>query len=411
MHSRILFITILVLNAYTSRGQQEGIPQLIRAPYLQTAIADSISILWKTDVATTCKAMVRVQNDTAWQTISGKVTKARAGYGSTVTIHGLKKAMRYQYKIFTNDRELSKTDSLFFRAPVDATEAFTFFTAGDIGEPVGEGGKPDKMAVGIMKLKQQPHFGLLLGDIVYPNGESEGYDKHLFPYFKDVFSNIPTFAVLGNHDWVVDPEENFLKEWKLPNNGHYYSFDYGNTHFVGLDSKNGDFHEFEKQRAWLIADLEKAQGKYDWLIVFLHHNGKTCTYKDDNKKVVELYPLFTKYKVDVVLNGHAHTYERLNPMNDKGLPIRKYIGAGNVYRNPEGFISITAGSGGKLRGFGSDPTAYTPNPSQCVHPNLVAFTKHLWAFMQIHVSGKQLWAEAIDTKNGSVFDFFRITKE
>jgi predicted phosphodiesterase len=405
---RIIFIATSILGWHLCSGQQT-IPQILRAPYLQTALADSVSILWKTASGTSCKAMVRAEN-TTWRTATGTVAKAKYGYMNTVTIHGLQHGVRYQYRIFTDDQELLKKDSLDFISPVDTKRPFSFFTAGDIGEPVGEGGKPDKMAVGITKLKERPNFGLLLGDIVYPNGESEGYDKHLFPYFRDVFARIPTFAVLGNHDWVVNPEENFLKEWKLPGNGHYYSFDYSNAHFIALDSKNGDFHEFDKQKAWLESDLRNAQGKYDWIIVFLHHNGISCTYKEDYTKVMELYPLFAQYKVDVVLNGHAHTYERLNPMDGKGMPIQKHINTPNVYRQPEGFISITAGSGGKLRGFGTDPTYYAPDPERCSHPKLVAFSKHLWAFMQIHIDGRQLWAEAIDTKDGSVFDYFRVVK-
>jgi hypothetical protein len=152
--------------------------------------------------------MVRAEN-TTWRTAAGVVVKAKYGYMNTVTIHGLQRGVRYQYRIFTDEQELLKKDTLDFVSPVDIKRPFNFFTAGDIGEPVGEGGKPDKMAVEIMKLKDRPDFGLLLGDIVYPNGESEGYDRHFFPYFKDVFTKIPTFAVLGNHDWVVNPEENF----------------------------------------------------------------------------------------------------------------------------------------------------------------------------------------------------------
>ena len=76
----------------------------------------------------------------------------------------------------------------------------------------------------------------------------------MFQYFGDIFPYVPVFTVLGNHDWY-EPEENYIQEWKLPGNEHYYSFDHGNVHFVGLDTKNGELFEYEAQLEWLEDDL------------------------------------------------------------------------------------------------------------------------------------------------------------
>ena len=161
---------------------------------------------------------------------------------------------------------------------------------------------------------------------------------------------------------------------------------------------------------WLKNDLEAARGKANWIIVFLHHNGKSCTYKEDYANVVALYPLFEQYDVDLVLNGHAHTYERLNPMNGLGEVIPEYIGSNQDYRAPQGFISITVGSGGKLRGIGSDPKPFTPDPENCRHKDLVAHADHLWAFLKISVNGKQLKGQSYATEDLHLIDEFMIQK-
>ncbi|AHM60305.1 hypothetical protein D770_10240 [Flammeovirgaceae bacterium 311] len=381
-------------------------------PYLQTALADSISIVWRTSSAGHCAVAYKKRAAAEWQQLKGVTHNKRfGGVENLVTIKGLEAGSEYQYRIFTDGHELAQEKAFSFRAPKEASAPFTFYAAGDIGEPVKDEGKPDKMAQQISRLATAPDFGLLLGDIIYPNGESEGYDQHLFNYFADVFSRIPTFALLGNHEWNVNPEVNFIQEWKLPGNEHYYSFDRGNTHFIALDSKKGQFYDYEKQKEWLINDLKQAKAKgYQWLVVLLHYNGKSCTYKPDTERVIELYPLFAEYGVDLVLNGHAHTYERLNPMNGEGVVLYELIGKHKEYQDVAGFISITVGSGGKLRGVGTDPTPFKPNPKRCKHPNLVAVSSHDWAFLRVEVDGNKLQAEAISSLNGEVLDSFSITK-
>jgi hypothetical protein len=370
-----------------------------------------VSILWKTNTGTSCKVAWKAESDTLWKDLAGTVTLRRIGVANQVTIRGLRAGAGYQYRIFTDETELSPETPFAFHAAFAPETPFSFFAAGDIGEPVADGGKPDRMAQSVEKLVDSLQFGLLLGDVVYPNGESEGYDTNLFNYFGTVFSQIPAYAVLGNHEWHVDPELNFVQEWKLPGNEHYYSFDYGNTHFIALDSKTGDFYEYRKQKAWLTKDLQKAKAKkYQWTVVFVHYNGKSCTYKHDTKRLIELYPLFATYGVDLVLNGHAHTYERLTPMNGKGDVLTDWVGKNETYTDVNGFISITVGSGGKLRGIGSDPEPYQPDPEHCVHPNLVAFASHDWAFLRVNITGNTLRAQALRSEDGTMLDHFTITK-
>lgn len=409
----IIIYVLAACNSSAKKNSQKEKVQvaLQRMPYLQSAIADSISILWRTNVGSECMVKYQLKQGEDWQQQTGVVLyKNDSVQENLVTLKGLERGQLYVYDVYTDGVQLVSDKELQFRSALASTDSvFTFFAAGDIGESVEDGGTPDKLAKTMWERNSAYDLGLLLGDIIYPIGESAGYDIHLFPYFKDVFSRTTSWPIPGNHDWGSNIETNYAEQWKLPGNEHYYSFDQGNVHFIGLDSKNGGFYEYEEQKAWLEDDLKKAQQKYDWIVVFLHHNGKSCTYKDDYEAVVTLYPLFDEYNVDLVLNGHAHTYERLKPMNGKGEVANQQENY-ELYQNTEGFISITAGSGGKLRGVGSDPTAYTPDPSNCKYPDLVAFYNHTWAYLEIAVNGKSMSAKTIAVQNGDILDSFEIRK-
>ena len=407
-----LFVFVIFVVCIGCNVPQKPI-ELVREPYLQSAIADSISIIWRTKTGVDCAVKYKLKDESSWSTQTGLITaKEDTMLENMVTLNGLKRGSYYDYKVLTDGQEFATSSELFFRAPIeDSDSVFNFYAVGDIGEAVEDGGKPDQLAKSIADRQTIYDLGLLLGDIIYPIGENAGYDEHLFPYFENVFSNVTSWPIPGNHDWGSVIEENYAQQWKLPGNEHYYSFDYGKVHYIGLDTKNGEFYKYEVQKKWLENDLKTAQGKYDWIIVFLHHNGKSCTYKDDYEAVVTLYPLFNEYNVDLVLNGHAHTYERLRPMDGNGVVVNSdSIQNDNQYINPEGFISITAGSGGKLRGVGSDPTAFIPDPDNCKYPNLVAAYAHTWAFLEIKVNGKNLKAQAINTEDGQLVDEFEIRK-
>lgn len=408
----LLCLALISLGACSLPRTGRETVELTRKPYLQSALADSLTVLWRTNLGRTCKVGLRPKGTSRWSFVEGETRGTNTGLvENEVTLHGLVANTTYEYRIYTEKTRLLPGQDLWFTAPVgDRDSIFTFFAVGDIGEPVEDGGTPHLLGEALKLHIDSLRFGLLLGDIIYPDGKSELYDSNLFQYFGLVFPYVPVFPVLGNHDWH-EPDENYVKEWKLPGNEHYYSFDYGNAHFVALDTKMGDvLHDYESQVKWLEDDLSNVSGDQDWKIVFLHHNGRSCTYKKDYEAVVGLYPIFEKFGVDLVLNGHAHTYERLNPMNGSGEVVPTTESEVAEYHDPAGFICITAGSGGKLRGIGSDPTPFSPDPDHCRYPGLVAAFSHTWAFLMLSIEGGTLTGKAISTEDGEVVDSFQIHK-
>ena len=132
----------------------------------------------------------------------------------------------------------------------------------------------------------------------------------------------------GNHEKMT---LSWLSDMPAPGNGAsmglYYSFDLGNTHLVLFDDQPMSLevadppHVREDMLAWLDADLSAANARRDKtpFIVVMHHRGELATSDHMNDSDVVsmrtlLMPVWDKHKVDVVLNGHDHEYERSKPV-------------------------------------------------------------------------------------------------
>jgi 3',5'-cyclic AMP phosphodiesterase CpdA len=132
----------------------------------------------------------------------------------------------------------------------------------------------------------------------------------------------------GNHEKMT---LSWLSDMPAPGNGMsmglYYSFDLGNTHLILLDDQPLSLEVVdppqvrEQMLAWLDADLAVANARRDKtpFIVVMHHRGELATSEhmtdsDMARMRTLLMPLWNKHKVDLVLNGHDHEYERSKPV-------------------------------------------------------------------------------------------------
>ncbi len=407
------FLTVLLFFSCSTKKEITIVssgekPTLMRKPYLQMVRPTTVTVTWKTNrVSNTATVLFREVNASTKKVVKGFLTEHEGNKFNEVVIENLKPATTYNYAIYSNGYELASGEKYTFTtAPDNKNTAFTFYALGDIGakEKWSFAKEP---ATRIIELAKKPDFGLGLGDIVYPKGESKNYDKHLFKPFQEVFKNTPFYPVVGNHDWLSDPEKNFEKEWALPNNEHYYSFAYSNALFIGLDSSNGGFFNKEAQEAWLKKTLIENKNKYVWFVVYLHHNGKSCTYKNDYEHVKSLYKIFENHKVDIVLNGHAHTYERLKPYDGEGNIDNSITNQTNYSDLKNRFISITIGAGGKInKKWKADPN----NSENCTDGSIVAHFEHVPSFGLFSIDGKTLSFQGINSYTGKTFDRFTIKK-
>jgi len=121
------------------------------------------------------------------------------------------------------------------------------------------------------------------------------------------------FPVLGNHE---RNSRDFYEFFDVTT--PYYSFDWGEAHFTVLNSDLGNAAESKEAREkfwaeqlrWLEEDLATHQNM-PLRFVAMHHPPFTAVKKRQkgDKPVMDMVPLFEKYKVSAVLNGHDHNYQ------------------------------------------------------------------------------------------------------
>lgn len=245
----------------------------------------------------------------------------------TVTLTGLSPGTQYVYRA---GRVGAWSETLSFSTSPDPDD-FTFLYLGDIQDGYAQWGS---MIEVVYEENPEIMFALLGGDLT-DNGSNLGEWGEFLDAATGVFSRIPAMPAKGNHD-----KELFVEYFALPDNGppgisgEFYSFDYGEAHFVVLDTSN-IITEGVKQ--WLREDLQNTNKK--WKFAVFHHPA----YQDfdDNKTIDDAIrehwvPILEQNNVDMVFVGHQHVYMRTHP-----------IFQGEVTNDSYGIVYVMGNSGSK----------------------------------------------------------------
>ena len=344
---RLAWILIVVASravAQVSSGATTAPPTTVaeglrRSPYLQSVGRDSALVVW--DALDAGPGAVDFGASLEY---GHTVTAQAEGSRRVATLRGLEPGAQCYYRVRAGERVLAGGPEYSFLTDAGPEDReITFFVTGDIGDPKG---RQASTAAAILRSAPRPEFGIICGDVVYNDGASHRYDANLMRPWSSLLRTIPVWPSLGNHDWKSDPEKNFRREWYLPHNEHYYGYDFGSAHFIALDTRDKDIFDLDAQVAWFENELRQ-HADAEWLFVYFHHPGLTCTYKGNTAPVVEhLLPLIDRYDVDVVFTGHAHTYERLYPIA-AGRPVD--VEQDPHYTDPRGTIFVTSGAGSKAK--------------------------------------------------------------
>ena len=149
-----------------------------------------------------------------------------------------------------------------------------------------------------------------------------------------IHSMIPGLPSPGNHDHFDLPNGVraasvfWRPQFNLPLNGPEgleetcYFVDVQGVRFISLNSDQAEESDryLETQRVWLERVLQ--HNPNTWTVVTFHHPIYSPKGTRDNPRMRETFkPLFDQYGVDLVLQGHDHTYARgmsKIPMDDKG---------------------------------------------------------------------------------------------
>jgi predicted phosphodiesterase len=307
-----------------------------RGPYVQGVTASSAVICW---VSQHPGSGVVEYGKTP--ELGCKETDPRVRRRHVVALAGLDPGSTYHYRV-EGVGGLSPT-GCFRIAPVGDDSRFSFAVVGDSGS----GGK-GQLAVAALLERLRPDLVLHTGDVVYPAGQERHYDRRFFAPYRNLIKTVPLFPVLGNHDVRKGNGAAFLENFHPPlgspgSTKRYYSFDWGNTHFVALDSElyHGDRGSNpEEQRDFLERDLATTRKR--WKVAFLHRSPYGSSRHGGDEKVREdLEPLFVKHGADLVFSGHDHVYERTVPITGVTYVVS---GGGGRRLYPAGNGELTASS-------------------------------------------------------------------
>ncbi|MBW7477271.1 metallophosphoesterase family protein [Paenibacillus oenotherae] len=228
-----------------------------------------------------------------------------------VDVTGLKAGTAYSYRVGSGDGHGWSEPAQFVTEP-EAAEAFTFLNVTD-SQGITEadfklwGHTLDQA----FQLLPDARFIVHNGDLTEFPGIESGWD-HFFEKGEQWLTRIPLMPVTGNHEEIDNDAERFVSHFRVPDNGAdgsipgtTYSFDYGNAHFVVLNTESN----IEGQTEWLREDL--ARTDKPWIIAAMHRGAYGGSSYKKVKKWVEV---FDEFKVDLVLQGHNHEYSRSYPL-------------------------------------------------------------------------------------------------
>jgi hypothetical protein len=331
--------------------------------------------------------------------------------------------------------------------------------------------------------QQHPDFVMNCGDNVYDSGLDNEYQRYFFPVYNSdiahhqvgapLLRSVPFYTVIANHD-VQDKDANnhevadfgknpdalgFYTAMHLPLNGPEspvhstpiqgpieridtfraaaglrfprmanYSFDYGDAHFLCLDSNLYIDPNEPSLRAWIETDLSSTDAM--WKFVVCHHppfNVGGEHFQVQHMRV--LAPAFEQYGVDLVLSGHEHNYQRPRPIRfapsgpgmsaqvagrDRKVPGRFTVDRrfdGVSQTRPDGVLYVVSGAGGKHL---YDP-GYTDNPARWTHVEdnhedyVVRMVTDRHSLTVFDIDGGRLTMTQVD-ETGTEFDRITLTK-
>ena len=164
------------------------------------------------------------------------------------------------------------------------------------------------------------------GDNVYPDGSPEYFDAAWRePYGWVQSSGIDVIASLGNHDVLTEEGTAVMELLEMP--GRWYSKRIGAARLFVIDANRVDD---PRQLTWLRRSL--ARSTVAWEIVVFHQPFFSCSIHRNTTRVqASLNSIFQARKVDLVLNGHDHNYQRFGPRGGTAFVVTGGAGA-SLYR-------------------------------------------------------------------------------
>ena len=299
---------------------------LTRGPYLQTGSSSALTVRWRTDAP----VMGRVSYGTNLANLDFFVDETANTNEHELRLAGLLPDTKYFYSVGEGTTILAGANAshFFITAPQPGTAKPTRIWV------IGDAGTANANQVNVRNAyetftgSRYTDLWLMLGDNAYNAGTDGEYQAAVFNIYTNLLRTSVLWSTLGNHETgqLTEFTNNYpyFDIFTLPRNGeagglasgteHYYAFNYGNIHFICLDSMTANRTASGAMYTWLTNDL--ADVTADWTIAFWHHPPYTkgSHNSDTESGLIQMrqvfLPVLEAGGVDLVLSGHSHSYER-----------------------------------------------------------------------------------------------------
>ncbi len=281
---------------------------------------------------------------------------------------------------------------------------------------------------------------LMLGDNAYNNGTDAEHQAAIFDMYPAMLRTSALWPTRGNHEDAVGGTIPYYDIFTLPTQAAtdglstgvdsgteaYYSFDFGNVHFIVLDSDGTDRSIGGAMLTWLESDLiaTSANPGSDWVIAFWHHPpySKGTHNSDTEAQLIEMrenaLPILEAYGVDLVLGGHSHNYERSYFLDGHYGVSSTYVAATHATDSGDGRVGGDGAYAKSAAGLSANAGAvYVVNGQSgnrgggtfgLNHPAHYYATTTMGSVV-LDIDGNTLDAVYLDD-NGNQLDSFRIEK-
>ena len=264
--------------------------------------------------------------------VDASLTNSEAYSYNHVTVTGLAENTTYYYTV---EKSGKQTDAVAYKTGSFSTVKMLLVGDPQIGASKGQPQGGEKLAAdnGVantaarndaygwdrtlqVATAQNPDVNFIIsaGDQVNKTGKAK--EEEYAGYLNSkVLSGLPVATTIGNHD-SLNPDymyhfnnPNATENGKTQAGGDYY-YSYGDGLFIVLNTNNYNVAEHQKTIEAAVASDKDAK----WRVVTLHQDiyGTGLDHSDTDGMILrtQLTPLFDANDIDVVLQGHDHTYSR-----------------------------------------------------------------------------------------------------
>lgn len=369
--------------------------------------AHSMAVTWRTDTSAT-RAVAQIASadhgpqfettaKSAEAATTTLVTKPNTAHEHSLVFEALRPATKYLYRVGDGTHW---SEWATFQTATVKPAPFRFLYLGDAQNSLKS--HWSRVIRAAFAVAPDARFIVHAGDLV-DRGSNDILWGEWFQAAGWINTMIPSLPSPGNHEYERPRGEraqgalptitaHWRAQFTLPENGPAgleetaYYIDYQGARIISLNS-----NEKQKQQAeWLRQIL--GQNPSRWTIVTFHHPIYSSAKDRDNAKIRKRWqPIFDQFHVDLVLQGHDHTYART------GLQTTAPEDDGTSTHSPEsGTVYVNSVSG---------PKQYTLERK----PEQKRTAEGTQLFQVISIDGDTLRLEA-RTALGDLYDAFTLKK-